>query len=145
MRTKNVLLIAVVLLGMTATSCKKEKIKGCKVSTAENYKSDAEEDDGSCSYKGSYVFWCNTLNAAETIDVSCDGVVSELSMNYTGAPSCGTNNGGAISMERTWTGSATKSYSVTLDYYDSSGNYVTTINTTANFQAKTCTNRMVGI
>lgn len=145
MKTTKLFLVAIMLLGITVTGCKKDKIKGCTVSSADNFKSNAEEDDGSCVYSGNYVFWVNTLNAGETIEVSCDGTIGELSLNYTGAPACGTNNGGAISMDRSWTGGATKSYPVVLDYYDASGAYVTTIYTTANFQAKSCVNRMVGI
>ncbi|MFL5765761.1 MAG: hypothetical protein ACJ77K_17575 [Bacteroidia bacterium] len=145
MKTQLLSIVMLMCSIAVTTGCKKEKIKGCTNSSAENFDSNAEEDDGNCSYKGSYVFWCNTLNAGETIDVSCDGVVSELSSNYTGAPACGTNNAGAISMERTWKGSPATSFPATFYYYDSSGGFVTSINSTATFQAKTCTNRMVGI
>lgn len=143
MKTQKLFLIATILFSISFASCK--KVEGCKDRDSINYNPDAEVDDGSCEYKGSYVFWVNTLNAGESIVVSCNGTIGELTLNYTGAPSCGTNNGGAISLERTWKGNSTISLPVILDYYDSNGDFVVTINTTANLKANTCVNRMVGI
>ncbi len=50
MKTKNLLLIASVSIGLGSlmTSCSKEE--GCTDITAENYNANAEKDDGSCTY-----------------------------------------------------------------------------------------------
>lgn len=50
MKTKNLLLVTAITLGMGSvlTSCSKEE--GCTDSTAENFNANAEKDDGSCTY-----------------------------------------------------------------------------------------------
>lgn len=47
-KVKNILLIVTCISTLTITSCKKE---GCTDSNAMNYNSEAEKDDGSCTYK----------------------------------------------------------------------------------------------
>ena len=51
MKTKNVLLITAIMIGLGSvlTSCSKEE--GCTDVTAENFNAEAEKDDGSCTYK----------------------------------------------------------------------------------------------
>lgn len=46
--SKNKIIIAAALLGVTAISCKKE---GCTDSTATNYNEEAKKDDGSCKFE----------------------------------------------------------------------------------------------
>ncbi len=102
----------VMLLAVTATtfnSCKKAKVKGCMNSSATNYKSDAEEDDGSCSYTGNIVFWydqstANVLSSAGVTGVYyyLDGSLAGSSANvwFATAPSCGGN--GTVTVSKTW-------------------------------------------
>jgi len=48
MKNKNLLLVAILTLGVVVTSCKK---KGCTDENAINYSTEAKKDDGSCSYE----------------------------------------------------------------------------------------------
>ncbi|MCW3070732.1 MAG: hypothetical protein JWO44_622 [Bacteroidetes bacterium] len=140
MKTKQTLLAVILLLGIGITSCKKEKIRGCTTSSADNFKSNAEEDDGSCQYSGRYVFWTASVVGSERADVFLEGAfIGAVANAFTSAPSCGAT--GALTVEKSWTGSATKSYSISIDVYDSGGAFVGTVPSTANFTAKTCTSR----
>jgi hypothetical protein len=47
---KLMIVLAGAAITVFASSCEKEKIKGCTVSKADNYNSSAEESDGSCKY-----------------------------------------------------------------------------------------------
>jgi len=135
----------VMLLAITATtfnSCKKAKIKGCTSSQATNFKSDAEEDDGSCSYSGEMVFWydqtaANMLSSAGVTGIYyyVDGSLGGSSANvyYSSAPSCGGN--GTVTVSKTWKGgtSSGSSYSVK----DQTGTVIGSGSVT--FNANTCT------
>lgn len=66
MKRSNILLIVVLALSATFTSCKK---KGCTDPTATNYSADAEKDDESCVYP----------------------TTKDVSMNITGLPDLGPN------------------------------------------------------
>lgn len=73
MKTKLFLTMLVVLI--TFTNCKKDKIKGCTDSNSLNYNSKAEENDNSCSYvSGSYAMTenCGSLDQF-TITISGNG------------------------------------------------------------------------
>ena len=71
---KNFFLFAIAsLFTLSITSCKKP-IPGCTDSNAENFDGLAEEDNGSCSYRGSAVFYhtqqtSQNLLAAEVTNV----------------------------------------------------------------------------
>jgi hypothetical protein len=81
------------------TSCKKQE--GCTDKNATNYSVDAEEDDGTCTYEGSVVFWYgqsastglqNDLSTSLTFYVDGNIVGSTATNQYwTGAPGCGDN------------------------------------------------------
>lgn len=142
MKTRHTFLfIAITLiLGLTTISCKKEKIKGCTNSSADNFKSNAEEDDGSCQYSGRYVFWTPSVVGSESADVYFESIyIGTVANAFSSAPACGTT--GALTVEKSWSGSATKSYAISVDYFDSSGAFAGTVNSTANLSAKTCTSR----
>lgn len=130
----SILFVAIALLSLLGTGCKKDKIKGCTNASATNYDSDAQEDDGSCSYSGRYVFWAENLVGAENASVYVDGTfMGNISNNFTSAPACGTT--GALTMEKSWSGGTTKVYSYTLDAYDGStylGSETANITVTAN-------------
>ena len=87
---------------LLAFACKKEvvKIKGCMDKTATNYKTDAEEDDGSCTYSGKVVFWWTqaqadnwfTTTSATEVHIWENGTFQGKLVNtsvLTTAPACG--------------------------------------------------------
>jgi hypothetical protein len=54
-------LAGIICLFLLAVSCQKDPIKGCLDADATNYKSDAEEDDGSCTYLAKVVVYQTKL------------------------------------------------------------------------------------
>ena len=64
--------MAILLLGITALGCKKEQ--SCRDSSATNFKSTAEKDDGSCTYKGSVTFLESHYKFIGNVDVYVGGV-----------------------------------------------------------------------
>lgn len=141
MKTKNVLLIAIVLLGMTVSNCKKEKVKGCMDKDSKNYNSAAEESDGSCKYEGQVVFWYNQATStflvgdgATALTYYVNGAVvgsSATSVYYPSAPNCGQS--ASITVTKDLGSDKTKSYSYSVkdqtgfEYY--SGNVTISANT----------------
>lgn len=91
----------IILIVLAFSACKKEKIKGCKVSYATNYKATAEEDDGSCTYEAKVIFWQNQTNAASwssygvtALNFYVDGqFIGSCSANtyFNSAPTCSGN------------------------------------------------------
>lgn len=132
-----------ILSAIVLTGCKKDKITGCTNTNAENFDSSAEEDDGSCQYKGSQVLWYGKAtadslydDASTSLTYKVEGAIvgsSAASVYYTSAPDCGKN--GSITVEKSLGGSTSKSFSykVTDDFGDViwSGNLL--------FEANTCT------
>jgi len=93
------LLIIVVLIGTIAfTGCKKEQ--GCTDADATNYSTIAEEDDGTCTYTGSVVFWYDATTSANLITDGATSLTIEVdgsvvgsyatSVYFTSAPDCET-------------------------------------------------------
>lgn len=146
MKTKTLILIAVVLLGITVTNCKKEKVKGCMDKDSKNYNPSAEESDGSCKYEGQVVFWYNqttssalVADGATALTYYVNGAVvgsSATSVYFTGAPSCGQS--ASITVTKDLGSDKSKSYSYSVkdqdgfEYY--SGNITITANTCLKFQ-----------
>ena len=89
MKTKNLFFAMLIIICITAaTSCKKET--GCTDSSALNFKSSAEKDDGSCTYKGSVTFWNLTSSGLGTVVVvMADNTSGNITVDYTSAPACG--------------------------------------------------------
>lgn len=145
MITKTIKLIAFSLLVIiTASSCKKEKVKGCMDSQSVNYNSAAEEDDNSCRYEGEIVFWYDASESAlligdgaTALSYYVDGVLvgsSATSTYYPSAPICGQN--GSITVTKDL--GSSKTMSATYSVKDQTGfEYYTG---TVDFEANTCTN-----
>jgi hypothetical protein len=102
---KKVLSVLAVSILFFATGCKKE---GCTNQDATNYSSEADDDDGSCSFEGEVVFWygesvANGLVAigSTTLTFMVDGVIvgsTASNVFWTAAPNCGQN--GSITVSR---------------------------------------------
>ena len=90
MKLTRILAIGVVATSMLFTSCKKEE--GCTDGNAINYEEDAEEDDGSCEYKGKITFWTDEDKGCGEIKIKMGGEVVGTLSNYSTngvAPECG--------------------------------------------------------
>ena len=143
MITKTIKLIAFSLLVIiTASSCKKEKVKGCMDPQSVNYNSAAEEDDNSCRYEGRIVFWYDATasailigDGATALTYYVDGVIvgsSATSVYYPSAPNCGQN--GSITVTKDL--GSSKIMSATYSVKDQTGYEY--FSGTVNFNANTC-------
>lgn len=90
MKTKNILLTAIALLGLAVTSCKKEKVKGCTTSSATNFNSSAQEDDGSCAYNGKATFWIDSNSVENFLVQGIDKIKIHVSTSVAGTYDFGT-------------------------------------------------------
>ena len=144
---KKLIAFALLISITSLTSCKKEKIKGCTTSYATNYNSTAEDDDGSCTYEGSYVIWVQTgsFDPGTSANVYIDGVFQgNIAVEFASAPSCGA--AGALTIKRNLGKDQTKGYST---IYKGVMNGVEDTNSndwivrTSNFKANTCVSYML--
>lgn len=98
---KNSILLLFTACSLIFTSCAKQE--GCTDSAASNYSSDADTDDGSCTYKASLVFWWDQtlsedadLIGATAVNVTVDGVfqgsIALSSFYFTSIPTCGASS-----------------------------------------------------
>jgi hypothetical protein len=130
---KKLIAFALLISITSLISCKKEKIKGCTTSYATNYNSTAEDDDGSCQYEGSMVFWQKTPQLG-SIDIYLDGVFTGNSnVAFSSAPACG--NGAALTVKKNIGYNKSKSYKLTASVDGGSIFDAGTV----TFEANTCT------
>lgn len=139
------LFICLFLIGGVAVinSCKKDKVKGCMDKDSKNYNSAAQEDNGSCAYEGSIVFWYNQANSvflvndgATSLTYYVNGAVvgsSAASVYWTGAPNC--DQSGSVTVKKDL--GSVKSKSFTYSVKDQTGYEYYAGSLT--FDANTCT------
>lgn len=116
----------VLLSALLLTSCAKEQ--GCTDASASNYNPDAVENDNSCTYEGSLVFWYDSQTAddlyfdgSSSLKYYIDGALigsSAADVYWQGAPSCGQS--GSISVTKSLGTAKSKSvnYRVLDDFND---------------------------
>lgn len=85
---KYVLPIALLIGFISFNGCKKEE--GCMDPSAINYESDAEKDDGSCTFNGRVTFWNDIAsNLCTVVVLMADNTSGNITVDHTAAPSCG--------------------------------------------------------
>ena len=94
-------MLFVVLIG---DACSKDKVRGCTDPDSITYNSNAEEDDNSCLYEGSIVFWYGQnistflqLDGAISLTYYVNGVIvgsSATNVYWNTAPNC--DQGGSV-------------------------------------------------
>lgn len=145
MKTNKFILIAFLVSAVfLSTSCKK-KIQGCMNTAATNYKASAEEEDGSCKFEGSGMFWFNDttsfdldMNGVVTLIFKLDGEdVGELNtMQFlTNVPDCWASD--CITVFKNLGNSTSKSFPYRVE--DGNGNLIWSGDLT--FTANTCTKK----
>lgn len=143
MKTKNLLITTLLLAGLTFTfsGCKKEK--GCTNTSAENFESSAEEDDGSCIYTGSYVLWIETgdLPTGYSANVYLNDIYQgNIAVTFASAPNCDAT--GALTINKNLGSDKSGEYTIKVILVvggvedTDPANY---LYDNANFEANTCT------
>ena len=145
MKTKT-LFLCLVISALTLTNCGK---KGCTDSDGENFCSDCKKDDGSCTYKGSLVFWWKqafrdscAANGVSSIGIYFDnGLVGTLPVSaqfWNSAPTCGAT--GALTITKELGKNKTGTYVEYEKLLDGSGNVIVTLpNENIKLSGNTCT------
>lgn len=103
---KKLLLITVLVINMT--SCKKDPIKGCTNATAENYNSNATQDNGTCQFKGSLIVW--TKPPCSNVKLYIDGSLKGTLTGTLNTKPQNCDDAGAYKIDMTWSGSSSRNY-----------------------------------
>jgi hypothetical protein len=88
--------ITISVFAITNTSCSKEE--GCTDNTATNYDTDAEEDDGSCTFNGNVSFWQYSGDGLSSTSVTLNGETKNITLDMptiSGPSSCTSSSGNA--------------------------------------------------
>src|ERR1700752_3691640 len=128
MKKKSLLMCLALGMMLMLTNCAK---KGCTDSDGENFCSDCKKDDGSCTYKGQFVFcWGQAFHdscvahgvssVSIYVNSSYMGTLPVSGQVFTAVPSCGTS--GALTITEELGKNKTGSYSMYQNYLDGSGN-----------------------
>jgi hypothetical protein len=138
--TRLMILLAFLVSIASVQSCKKEKIKGCMDRDSKNYNATAEEDDGTCRYEGSIVFWSDkatadlvVANGATAFTYYIDGILvgsSAASVYWSGAPNCGQS--GSITIKKDLGSNKNKISTFSIKDQDGDEYWSGTVNFTAN-------------
>ncbi|MEY4876674.1 MAG: hypothetical protein RL708_1823 [Bacteroidota bacterium] len=92
LKMKKNLVLTIIALTMATTlmySCKKT-VRGCTDPTSLTYNSKANEDDGTCQYKGKVTFWNDVISGLGiVVVVMADGTSGNITLDKSSTPSCG--------------------------------------------------------
>lgn len=142
MKRLNLFLTATLMVAMVAlVGCAKEE--GCTDPDATNFSSEAEENDGSCTFSGNVVFWYDqeastglVNDGAQNLTFYVDDAIvgsTATSVFWTAEPNCGDN--ASITVTSNLGNVKTQSYSYRVE--DQTG--FEYWSGTVNFNANTCT------
>jgi len=96
MRLARIFIISIVSIAILQTC----KIEGCTDSSASNYNSKANSNDGSCIFKGEVIFWVDTTFHFNDISVIIDdSVIGVIDGYFTDQPECGIPHSVNIELE----------------------------------------------
>jgi hypothetical protein len=135
----------VLILLFSIASCKK-KVTGCTDPTADTFKAEANEDDGSCSFHGFLTPWYDntTRDSLLANNIACVSVFvdNEVNFNFIPAfilwssePNCSTSTiGNWVIMH----GTKNKSISVTVKAFDGSNTVIRQWNETLIIESGVC-------
>jgi hypothetical protein len=145
MKRNSTIIVYLFSIAVMFNSCKKQE--GCTDKNAANYSVDAEEDDGTCTYKGSVVFWYNQATSSyltsfppsQSLVFYVDGTLvgsTAANVYWNSAPSCGAN--GSITVEKDLGFSKSRAYNYSVVDNNNlelwSGNVTIDANTCLAFQ-----------